>query len=135
MSEREKLIELIGKSKYAGLDTFSDRLLKSTLERLADQLLANGVIVLPCNMDNMLELNVYYKHHIKNKYAIVRYNCQRRKPYKIVSYDIQGKRLLQNKDIKLYDYLPSMNFTVILDGFDTKEEAEKALKGGATNEL
>lgn len=82
-------------------------------------------------MDNVRELNVYYKHHIKNKYAIVQYSCQRGKPYKIVSYDIQGKRLLQNEDIKLYDYLPSMNFTVILDEFDTKEEALKALKGGA----
>lgn len=131
MSERERLIELIGKAKYVGLETFKDRFLIIVLERLADHLLANGVIVLPCNMDNVRELNVYYKHHIKNKYAIVRYDCQRRKPYKIVSYDIQGKRLLQNKDIKLYDYLPSMNFTVILDGFDTKAEAEKALKGGA----
>lgn len=130
MSERERLIELIGKAKYVGLETFNDRLLKSGLERLADQLLKNGVVVLPCGMDNVRKLNVYYKHHIKNKYAIVRYDCQRGEPYKIVSYGIQGKELLQNEDIKLYGYLPSMNFTVILDGFDTKEEAEKALKGG-----
>ena len=98
-------------------------------ESIADYLLENGVVVLPCGMNNVRKLNVYYKHHIKNKYAIVQYDCQRRKPYKIVSYDIQGKELLQNEDIKLYDYLPSTNFTVILDGFDTKQEAEQALKG------
>ena len=30
-------------------------------------------------MDNVRELNVYYKHHIKNKYAIVRYECEKEK--------------------------------------------------------
>lgn len=136
MSEREKLIELI--------DDFGDDVSLCdvcsrpredcegcTNEQLAEYLLKNGVVVLPCGMDNVRKLNVYYKHHIKNKYAIVRYDCQRGRPYKIVSYDIQGKELLQNEDIKLYGYLPSTNFTVILDGFDTKAEAEKALKGGA----
>lgn len=133
MSEREQLIEIINNTKLRSR-TLGDLFYKSLIEKIVDHLLAKNAIVLPCNMDNVRELNVYYKHHIKNKYAIVRYDCQRRKPYKIVSYDIQGKMLLQNKDIKLYDYLPSMNFTVILDGFDTKEEALEALKGGATNE-
>lgn len=131
MNERERLIELLLESEPIKDRNLDDNWCDNEISDIADYLLKNGVIVLPCNMDNVRELNVYYKHHIKNKYAIVRYDCQRRKPYKIVSYDIQGKRLLQNKDIKLYDYLPSMNFTVILDGFDTKEEAEKALKGGA----
>lgn len=47
MSEREKLIELIGKAKCYGHETFADRFVKSYLERLADQLLENGVIVPP----------------------------------------------------------------------------------------
>lgn len=129
MNERERLIELLAKIDYIVDD--GKRFVKETIEFVADYLLGNGVIVLPCGMDNVRKLNVYYKHHIKNKYAIVQYDCQRGKPYKIVSYDIQGKELLQNEDIKLYDYLPSMNFTVILEGFDTKEEAEAKLKGGA----
>lgn len=132
MSERETMIEILNNAPI-GYEKLGQRFYKHILENIADYLLEN----VPCSMDNVRELNVYYKHHIKNKYAIVQYRCQRGKPYKIVSYDIQGKRLLQNEDIKLYDYLPSMNFTVILDGFDTKEEAEQAiqaLKGGATNE-
>ena len=130
MSGRERLIEILNNAPI-GYEKLGQRFYKHIIENIADYLLDNGVIVLPCGMDNVRKLNVYYKHHIKNKYAIVRYNCQRGRPYKIVSYDIQGKELLQNEDIKLYDYLPSMNFTVILDGFDTKEQAEKALQGCA----
>lgn len=54
MSERERLIELIGKAKYFGHETFADRFVKSYLERLADQLLENGVIVLPCKMGDVV---------------------------------------------------------------------------------
>ena len=51
MSERERLIELIGKAKYFGHETFADRFVKSYLERLADQLLENGVIVPPVKVN------------------------------------------------------------------------------------
>lgn len=100
MSERERLIELIGKSKYAGFDTFSDRLLKSTLERLADQLLENGVIVLPCD-------KVYSIVDKNTKYAYIH------------SKRIEELSINEIRDLSRYGY------------YTTKEEAEKALKGGA----
>ena len=131
MSEKERLVELLLESEPIKERDLDDGWGDNEISDIAEYLLENGVVVLPCGMDNVRKLNVYYKHHIKNKYAIVRYDCQRGRPYKIVFYDIQGKELLQNEDIKLYGYLPSTNFTVILDGFDTKEQAEKALKGGA----
>lgn len=118
MSEREKLIELIGKAKYAGLDTFSDRLLKSTLERLADQLLANGVIVPPVKVGQM----VYYIGGIYNGIRPIR------------SGTIEGivitpkgvSELWINGRNGIY-YLRTAKENFYL----TKEEAEKALKGGA----
>nr|DAT79923.1 MAG TPA: hypothetical protein [Caudoviricetes sp.] len=82
---------------------------------------------LPCEVGDLYSLKAILKTWIKNKYVIVRYDCQKNKPYKIVSYDIRGKELLKNEDILLYDYLPSMNFSVIANGFNTREEAEKAL--------
>lgn len=83
---------------------------------------------LPCKAADLYSLKAIFKKWIKNKYAIIRYDCQKNKPHKIVSYDIQGKELLKNEDLLLYDYLPSMNFTVIANGFNSQEEAEKALE-------
>ena len=45
MIEREKLIEIIGKVTYYGQETFGDRFYKSVLEKIADQLLENDIIV------------------------------------------------------------------------------------------
>lgn len=61
MSEREKLIELIGKAKCYGHETFADRFVKSYLERLADQLLENGVIVPPVKVgDRVYQKGIMY---------------------------------------------------------------------------
>lgn len=91
-------------------------------------------VQLPCKAEDLYSLKAVLKRWIKNKYAIVRYDCQKNKPYKIVSYDIRGKELLKNEDLLLYDYLPSMNFTVIANGFNSYEEAEKALERMKENE-
>lgn len=44
MTERERLIELIGNIEY-GEHTFKDVYVKSFIEKVADYLLANGAIV------------------------------------------------------------------------------------------
>lgn len=125
---REKLIELLENIDYVFGDTRDRYSRRSVIEFTADYLLENGVVVLPCELDDVYKIKVYYKHHIKNKYAVVRYDCQQGKPYKIVAYNIQGKELMNNEDLIVYHYLPSTNFTVIANGFDTKEEAEKTLE-------
>lgn len=83
---------------------------------------------LPRKVEDLYSLKAVFKKCVKNKYAIVRYDCRKNKPYKIVSYNIRGKELLKNEDLLLYDFVPSMNFTVIANGFNSQEEAEKALK-------
>lgn len=104
MSERERLVELIGKSKYVGLETFNDRLLKSALERLADHLLENGVIVLPCKVGD----TVYQTDTAGQIYAST---------VKNIIYDTSSIAFDER----------AIGTTVFL----TKEEALKALKGGA----
>ena len=100
MSERERLIELIGKAKYYGHETFADRFVKSYLERLADHLLQGGVIVLPCD-------KVYSVVDKNTKYAYIH------------SKRIEELSISEIRDLSHYGY------------YVTKEEAEKALKGGA----
>ena len=83
---------------------------------------------MPRKVEDLYSLEAVFKKWVKNKYAIVRYDCRKNKPYKIVSYDIRGKELLKNKDLLLYDFVPSMNFTVIANGFNSLEEAEQELE-------
>lgn len=85
-------------------------------------------IELPCNKDELYSIKTHYKSGKKELYAIVEYYCQKNKPKKIAEYKIVGKELIENKDIKCFEWLPSTNFKVLQDGFLTKEEAERALK-------
>ena len=55
MSEREKLVELIGNISVGGI-LFRANFYKSTIKKIADQLLKNGVIVLPVKVGQ----TVYY---------------------------------------------------------------------------
>ena len=116
MSERERLIELIGKAKYLGLETFKDRILKSVLERLADHLLKNGVIVPPVEVGQTI-----YRIYDRKIYDWWEVESIRIYADETVYFD-DSENIFRDEDI---------GKTVFL----TKEQAEKALKGGAENEL
>lgn len=122
MSEREKLIELIGKAKYVGLETFKDRLLKSALERLADYLLENGVVVLPCKLNLPDEL---YRYMFDDDHQPIVVKC---KVVKITGYGFTLKHPTDGREWK-YKY-NSLGYTVFLTKEETLERI-KALKGGA----
>ena len=95
--------------------------MKSTLERLADQLLANGVIVPPVKVGQMV-------------YVIPKYNG---KPYCGVQQDKVQMIGITSRGIHIKTRSKSsFNKTYMLGKtvFLTKEQAEKALKGGVTNE-
>lgn len=112
MTERERLIELLlewGNKENDGVRA----------ESIADYLLANGVIVLPCKVgDTVYEI------------------CERRRSGKwqkaIVERVVHGieigidKILTARCGTTTYVYLSRLGETVFL----TREEAEKALKGG-----
>lgn len=124
MSEREKLIELIGKAKYFGHETFKDRFVKSYLERLADQLLENGVIVPPVKVGDTV-YTVSKKRGIEAK-KVVEISWKRN----WAGTDLGWGLILSGKRSNNRYNITNIGKTVFL----TKEEAEKAiqaLKGGA----
>ena len=93
MSERERLIKLLG-CKYNCVDR------NKCLEEQANYLIANEVIVPPCN-------RVYFIVSKGTRFEHVE------------SVDIHVLRLYEINDLSKYGF------------YTTREEAEKALKGGA----
>lgn len=114
MSEREKLIELMTKAENAELS-----LLEFEKKILADYLLANGVIVPPVKVGGMVWV-IYNKCVMPaNVLAIYVDKSGGMFDLKIL---IGGVKSVVNKDY---------TFDMV---YLTKEQAEKALKGGVTNE-
>lgn len=102
MSERKRLIEILNNIQIQSR-TLADIFYKSVIEKIADRLLENGVIVPPCD-------KVYF---IVNKGTQFEY---------VDSMSIHCLKIYEAKNLAKYGF------------YTTKEEAEKALKGGATNE-
>lgn len=111
MNERERLERLL---KYA--DT------KLTFEDMVNYLFENGVVVLPCKIND----HVWF---IKSAFSVLA------KPFEARIIDIRGISIDRNilyESITLYNDL-TRRFTSNDIGtkvFLTKEEAEQALKGG-----
>lgn len=101
MAERERLIELLC-SAPLGSKTFEQQYYKSTITKIADYLLANGVIVPPCKVGD----TVYQVDNAGRIYE---------SKIKTVIYDTDGIAF-DEKAIGKSIYL-------------TREEAEKALEG------
>lgn len=115
MSERERLIELLqnwGNKENDGVRA----------ESIADYLLKNGVIILPHKLNLPDEL---YRYMFDDDRRAVVVKC---KVVKITGYGFTLKHPTDGREWE-YTY-NSLGYTVFL----TKEEAEKSLKGGTTNE-
>ena len=115
MTERERLIEILSNIDYA-CDNGGN--LQDGIEYIADYLLENGVIVLP-KLKHKQTLYLIYNKTIK--------------PLQVRSYMIRPEF---NNLIQIHLYKNGFNGCCTLDDigetvFLTKEEAEKALKGGA----
>ena len=128
MSERERLIELLQNCRIKTQVT-GDISYKSAYEKIADYLLENGVVVLPCKIND----HVWF---IKSAFSVLV------KPLEARIIDIRGISIDRNilyESITLYNDL-ARRFTSNDIGtkvFLTKEGAEQAiqaLKDGATNE-
>lgn len=112
MNDRERLIELMTKAENENLS-----LLESEKKILADYLLANGVVVLPCKIGDTV-------------YIIPMYNG---KPYCGIRTDkIQMIGITSRGWHIKPRYKSNFNKTYMIGktAFLTKEEAEQALKGG-----
>lgn len=122
MNERERLIELLYKrlrKHEVDIENYAIPL----PEYFADYLLENGVVVLPCKIND----HVWF---IKSAFSVLV------KPLEARIIDIRGISIDRNilyESITLYNDI-ARRFTSNDIGtkvFLTKEEAEKALKGGA----
>lgn len=125
MNERERLIELLKSCSHYICEQ------DDLIERIADHLLANGVIVPPCKVGDTVYaycevFGVVLPYFVENlrigfldkgrEYWVYEANCQVEETHE----------LLDEMDFDLDD----LGKTVFL----TREDAEKALKGGANND-
>ena len=79
-------------------------------------------------IENAREVEIHYKRPYVYKRAVVRYYCRKGKPLKVASYYIYGERLNTGEPLRCWEYLPSTNFNIIEDGFNTEEEAIARMK-------
>ncbi len=129
MSERERLVELLLESGPIKERDLDDDWGDNEISDIAEHLLENGVVVLPCKIND----HVWF---IKSAFSVLV------KPIEARIIDIRGISIDRNilyESITLYNDL-TRRFTSNDIGtkvFLTKEEAEQAiqaLKGGAVNE-
>ena len=79
-------------------------------------------------IENAREVKIYYRGPHETKWAVVRYYCQKGKPFKVASYYVYGEELLTGNKLICWHWQPSTNFNVIEDGFGTEEEATARMK-------
>lgn len=83
---------------------------------------------LEAKIANAKRVDLHYQGPLKTKYAIVEYWCQQGKPIKLASYHVYGEELKSGKPLICWNWLPSTNFNVVEDGFDSEEGANRRLK-------
>ena len=118
MSEKEKLVEIIGNISIGGIP-FKANFYKPTIEKIADQLLKNGVIVLPCKIGDV----VYTLNKTDGVVAKKVVEISWKRDWS--GTDLGWGLILSGKRSNNRYNVSSIGKTVFL----TKEEAEKALKG------
>lgn len=115
---RDRLIELIKQAKKQTHKANSD------IERnviFADHLIANGVIVLPCKVGNVVKKD--------NKYYEV-YRCECYANFETpVHFRFWAEPIDDYEEDEIYFWNDEIEEETVI--VCTKEEAEKALKGGA----
>lgn len=110
MSERERLIELLAKIDYIVDD--GKRFVKETIEFVADYLLENGVMVPPVKIGQTV-------YHFGYSFIIKKIEM------------LQDEIIYRCGNLGTDDYMAFCESDIGKTVFLTKEEAEKALKGGA----
>ena len=128
---RDRLIELL--NAYPCMSTAEDCFIESISADLADYLLANGVVVMPCKVGDMVDK--FFSH---NTIIALWYENPTDKRYSDMLWCDMAWNIPEN-----YKSLPFVKFMgIVAESIDksdtlnikvklTREEAEKALKGGA----
>ena len=122
-SERKRLVELTNKHlrEELGMNLHTD-----ILEKFADHLLDNGIVVPPCKVGDILYcINFDTRKIIERVVTQVRYHQSKNKTEKIQVF-YTSSELFNTQDLISIDELG-------VSIFKTKEEAEKMLKGSKNN--
>lgn len=77
---------------------------------------------------NASKVDLYYKSPYDYRYAVVEYCCRKGKPLKVAEYYIYGEELKTGKPLICWSWMPSTNFNVVEDNFNTEEEAAIRMK-------
>lgn len=112
MTDRDRLTELLCEAPLE-FNTFESKYYKSTISKISDYLLANGVIVPPCKVGD----TVYFDTYLRGDSIGVR-------PHKVI--EVKCVIITESSKGGIGAEIPDWAFgkTVFL----TREEAEKALK-------
>ena len=70
----------------------------------------------------------YYPPPYETKYAVVKYGCQKGEPIKVASYYTYGEELKTGEKLICWSWLPSTNFAVLEQDFNTEAEATARMK-------
>jgi len=74
------------------------------------------------------EVKAYYPGPYETKWAIIEYWARQGKPLKVASYYNYGEELKTGELLKCWHWMPSTNFDIIEDNFNTEEEAKQRLR-------
>lgn len=74
------------------------------------------------------KVNIYYPGPYETKYAIVEYFARKNKPLILASYYIYGEELKTGKQLICWHWLPSTNFVILEDGFETEAKANARMQ-------
>ena len=83
---------------------------------------------LATKIDRATEVKAFYPGPYETKYAIIEYWARQGKPLKVASYYIYGEELKTGDPLYCWHWMPSTNFNIIEDNFDTEEEATVRMK-------
>ena len=83
---------------------------------------------LETKIENAAKVEIRYKPPYEYKFAIVEYYARQGKPLKVVSYYIYGEELKTGELLRCWDWVASMNFSVVEDNFATEADAKARLQ-------
>ena len=122
--QRERLVELLNEATFGvNVHTLADHLSRETIERVAEYLMANNVVVLPCNIGD----TVYYINQYSDIYLHKNFIYEAKVARMVITKNNEIALVIHIKDehgLTEFPNVKDFGKTVFL----SKAEAENVLK-------
>lgn len=122
--QRERLVELLNEATFGvNVHTLADHLSRETIDRVAEYLMANNVVVLPCNIGD----TVYYINQYSDIYLHKNFVYEAKVARMVITKDNEIALVIHIKDehgLTEFPNVKDFGKTVFL----SKAEAENVLK-------